>query len=168
MKTIVILTGLILTFVSFSAHAQIQTLTVSPTSTNSAVITVSSNSYAIVKSVDYDDGGLLLMNVQGVNFTKDFSFETVDNLIICGPATIQLQAHCCAYYASYATIEVEPGPFPPGKALTVGANSGNVQVTMQMSTDLVNWTPAVNGMIYTNSPDARFFRIQMVTNAQGP
>ncbi len=36
---------------------------------------------------------------------------------------------------------------------------------MQMFTDLVNWTPAVNGQIYTNSPDAGFFRIKLQTNA---
>lgn len=60
------------------------------------------------------------------------------------------------------------GAFPPDKTLVVGANSGNVQVTMQMSTDLVNWTPAVNEMIYTNAPDARFFRIQLLTNVQAP
>lgn len=166
MKTIV--TGLACTFISFSVCAQIQTLVVSPTSTNSAVITVSSNSFAVVKSVDYDDGGLLLINIQGVSFTKDFSYESIDGLTIAGPATIQLQAHCCAFYASYATIEIVPGLFPPGKTATVGSYSGNVQVTMQMSTDLVNWTPAVNGMVYTNSPDARFFRIQLITNAQAP
>ena len=168
MKTTTTLFSLILTVVSLSVRAQIQTLVVSPTSTNSAVITVSSNSFAVVKSVDNDDGGLLLINIQGVNFTKDFSFESINGLTISGPATIQLQAHCCAFYASYATIEIVPGPFPPGKTLTVGANSGNVQVTMQMSTDLVNWTPAVNGMVYTNTPDARLFRIQTVVNAQGP
>jgi hypothetical protein len=36
---------------------------------------------------------------------------------------------------------------------------------MEMSADLVNWTPAVNGVVYTNSPDARFFRITLETNA---
>ena len=54
--------------------------------------------------------------------------------------------------------------FPPGKTATVGANAANVQATMQMSTDLVDWTPALNGQVYTNSPDARFFRIQLLTN----
>jgi len=64
-----------------------------------------------------------------------------------------------------ATVDIQPGPFPPGRTVTVGAYSGNVRVTMEMSTDLVNWTPAVNASLYTNSPDARFFRIQLVTNA---
>ena len=166
MKTTVILTGLIITFFSLSAHAQIQTLTVSPTSTNSAVITVSSNSFAIIKSVSANYGGTLLINIQGVNFTFDPTTDNVNSYTFSGPATIQLQGNI--YGPGFVTVDVEPGPFPPGKTLTVGANSGNVQVTMQMSTDLVNWTPAVNGMVYTNSPGARFFRIQMVTNAQGP
>jgi len=38
--------------------------------------------------------------------------------------------------------------------VTAGAYGGNVRVTMEMSTDLVNWAPAVNGMVYTNSPEA--------------
>ncbi len=52
-----------------------------------------------------------------------------------------------------------------GKAVTVGANSGNLQLTMEISTDLVNWTAANNGALNTNSPDARFFRIKLLTNA---
>ena len=83
-------------------------------------------------------------------------------VVIAGPAMIQIVSG----YASggFATFCVEPGPFPPGRAVTVGAFSGNVQVTMQMSTDLVNWTTATNALVYTNSPDARFFRIQLNTN----
>ncbi len=166
MKTTIIGTCLILAFISFSACAQVQTLVVSPASTNSAVINVSSNGYAVIKSINPDAGGILLINLQGVNFTFNPSFQNLSGLTFAGPATIQLQGN--SYGATFATVEVEPGPFPPGKTLTVGAYSGNVQVTMQMSTDLVNWTPAVNGMVYTNSPDARFFRIELVTNAQVP
>src|SRR5205085_9205467 len=55
--------------------------------------------------------------------------------------------------------------FPPDKTAVVGAYSGNVQVTMEISTDLVNWTSATNGLVYTNSPAARFFRIKLVTKA---
>jgi hypothetical protein len=166
MKTIFIIIGLILTLISSSAHAQVQTLVVDVTNTNSAVITVSSNSYAVFKTVNGGYGGWVLVNLHGFNFTFDLDDQNFDNMTFSGPATIQLEGS--GYGPAFATIAVEPGPFPPGKTLTVGANSGNVQVTMQMSTDLVNWTPAVNGMVYTNTPDARFFRIQMVTNAQGP
>ena len=166
MKTTTTLFSLILTVVSLSVRAQIQTLVVSPTSTNSAVITVSSNSFATIKSVNSASGGNLQLNLQGVNFSYHLPDASPNGLIFSGPATIQLQGD--GNGASLATVDVEPGPFPPGKALTVGANSGNVQVTLQTSTDLVNWTPAVNGLVYTNTPEARFFRIQMVVNPQGP
>jgi hypothetical protein len=164
MKITTTLIGLILTFVSLSARAQIQTLVVSPANTNSAVITVSSNSFATIKSVNSASGGYIQLNLQGVSFAFHLPEGSPSGLVFSGPATIQLQGD--GYGAALATVDVEPGPFPPGKTLTVGANSGNVQVTMQMSTDLVNWTTAVNGMVYTNTPDARFFRIQLITNAQ--
>jgi hypothetical protein len=162
MKTIVMATGLILALIPISARAQVQTIVAGPTSTNSAVITVSSNSFAVIKSVNADFGGTLLVTMHGVNFAFDPTIENLSNVTFSGPATIQLQGN--VYGPAFATVEVEPGPFPPGKTLAVGANSGNVQVTMQVSTDLVNWTPAVNGTVYTNSPDARFFRIQVITN----
>ena len=158
--------GLALVFAFYAACAQIQTLVVSPANTNGAVATVSSNSFATIKSINANAGGYLLLNLQGVNFTFHLPEGAPNGLTFSGPATIQLQGD--GYSSSLVTVDVEPGPFPPGKALTVGAYSGNVQVTLQMSTDLVNWTTAVNGMVYTNSPDARFFRIQLVTNAQAP
>lgn len=157
---------LTLAYISISASAQIQTLVVTPTSTNSAVITVSSNSFATIKSINSASGGYVQLNVQGANFAFHLPEGAPTGLVFSGPATIQLQGD--GYGAALATVDVEPGLFPPGKTATIGANSGNVQVTMQMSTDLVNWTPAVNGMIYTNTPDARFFRIQLLTNVQSP
>jgi hypothetical protein len=158
--------GLICAVTVSAATAQVQTLVVSPTVTNSPVINVSSNSYVTIKSIRADSGGGLLVNMQGVDFTLSPSQSSVNGITFAGPATIQLQGN--SYGSAFATLDIEPGFFPPDKTLVVGANSGNVQVTMQMSTDLVNWTPAVNGMIYTNAPDARFFRIQLLTNVQSP
>ena len=170
MKTIIKLIIMSLIYVSISAHAQIQTLVVNPSNILSSVITIATNQYVIIKSVDYDYGGLLLINMQGTTFTEDFSFESLDGLTISGPATIQLEAHPDAYYSTFATIEVKPQqlPVPPNQSVTIGSNAGNVQVTMLTSTDLINWTPAVNGMVYTNTPAARFFRIQLLTNIQSP
>ena len=170
MKTIIKLILMSLTCVSISAHAQVQTLVANPSNILSSTITIATNQYAVVKSADYNYGGLLLMNIQGTSFTEDFSFESLDGLTISGPATIQLEAHPDAYYSTFATIEVKPQqlPVPPNQTVTVGSNAGNVQVTMLTSTDLINWTPAVNGMVYTNTPAARFFRIQLLTNVQSP
>ena len=86
---------------------------------------------------------------------------------ITGPATISLitSANNSPVDQAILTLDIEPGPYPPGRTAVVGSNSGNVQVTMQISTDLVNWTTAVNGQVYTNSPIAAFFRIQLIPNA---
>ncbi len=107
-----------------------------------------------------------------VRITKDskafyLPAANVGSMTVAGPAVISLalpeeaQSVCMAF----VTLDIQPSPYPPSRAVTVGAYSGNVQVTMEMSTDLVNWTPAVNATVYTNSPDARFFRIKLVTNA---
>lgn len=113
------------------------------------------------------DGGSLLVNMQGVAFSKSLTFDSVNALIIAGPATLQLEN---TYTPTYATIELKPQQLtvPPNQTVTVGSDAGNVQVTMLTSTDLINWTPAVNGMVYTNTPAARFFRIQLLTGAPGP
>jgi hypothetical protein len=170
MNTKLLITGFIIAIISFSARAQVQTIVMGLGNTNSATITVPANSFAALKTINSQYGAWLAVNMQGINFTFDPSFEILNGYTIAGPATIQLinGGGGPAGGPAFATFAIEPGPFPPGKTLTVGANSGNVQVTMQMSTNLVNWTPAVNGMVYTNTPAARFFRIQSVANAQGP
>ena len=156
----------------------------------SSVLNVPTNGFATLKSASSAYGvpayAQLQITTQGATFlfqpisgSSGNYGNTVDGLlqplVIAGPATIQLLQVDTGNpnnspqfnVTSMATFDVQPTPFPPNKTLTVGAYSGNVQVTMQMSTDLVNWTPAVNAQIYTNSPDARFFRIQLVTNV-GP
>jgi hypothetical protein len=163
-------------FVAFlsvvSTKAQVQTIviTTNAVATNSfyqgQTLNISSNSVATCKSIF---GPVALqISTQGASFFYDASRINLTSypIVIAGPATIQIQQSTSYSPAGgFASFSVEPGPFPPGKAVTVGAYSGNVQVTMQMSTDLVNWTAATNGMVYTNTPDARFFRIQLVTNA---
>ncbi|MGH7953232.1 MAG: hypothetical protein ACREFE_15130, partial [Limisphaerales bacterium] len=86
MKTIIILTGLTIAFISFSAHAQVQTLVISPTNSNSAIITVPTNGYAVVKSFYGDYGGNLLVNMQGANFTFDLTTDNLNNFTFTGPA----------------------------------------------------------------------------------
>ncbi|MGH7950466.1 MAG: hypothetical protein ACREFE_00885 [Limisphaerales bacterium] len=168
MKTVIKLIIISLIYISISARAQMQTLVVNPSNILSSVITVATNQYAVLKSMTQDYSSTLLVNLQGVPFTFDPTVDSFNNLVFSGPATIQLQGN--VYNSAYATIEVKPQqlPVPPNQTVTVGSSAGNVQVTMLTSTDLINWTPAVNGMVYTNTPDARFFRIQLLTNVQSP
>jgi hypothetical protein len=161
MKTAIRLIVVTITFVSISARAQMQTLLVGPTNTNSAVITVSSNSYANVKSI-YGDGQLVI-NMQGFGFTLGDA-DPRNNLCIAGPATIQLRAQCCAYYQSFATIEVI-GPVTqstPSTAVVIPADAGGpVNIILESSTDLLNWSGSLPGT-YGTSTTNRFFRVRAV------
>lgn len=170
-----VLVTLMIAMLKAQAQQGVQTITLNGAiATNSPVITVPTNSYAILKSFSYgappftsSSGGAMYIqaNIQGINMLFPPSSAPVE---FAGPATIQLvyaPNGPGGNFVGYATFDIEPGPYPPGKAVTIGAYSGNVQVTMETSTDLVNWTAAVNGAVYTNSPTAQFFRITLVKNA---
>ena len=89
---------------------------------------------------------------------------------VAGPASIQLvkfespSQQCKAM----ATVDITPSQFPPDRAVTVGPYSADMKVTMEMSTDLVNWTVAQNAAVYTNKPEARFFRIKLEKDIPAP
>lgn len=86
---------------------------------------------------------------------------------IAGPATIRV---VCPSASSSAmlTLDITPSQYPPDRAVTVGPYSADMKVTMEMSTDLVNWTVAQNAAVYTNTPEARFFRIKLEKNIPAP
>lgn len=80
--------------------------------------------------------------------SKTFHYQPqTANGTITGPATVQLAMSPTAGSSclSLVTIDIQPAAFPPDKTAVVGAYSGNVQVTMEISTDLVNWTAAMLG-----------------------
>ena len=86
---------------------------------------------------------------------------------IAGPATIRV---VCPNAGSSAmlTLDITPAAYPPDRAVTVGPYSADMKVTMEMSTDLVNWTVAQNAAVYTNRPEARFFRIKLEKDIPAP
>ena len=166
--------SLALTLFGFiTSHAQVQTIVV-PSGTNSGqTLNIPANSYAKLLSLMGANVGINI-SAQGVSTTiannngAGIPWNNSEPVVVTGPATIQignypLQGQPGFPYPGLATFDVEPAPFPPNKTAIIAANSGNVQVTMQTSTDLVNWTAAVNEQVYTNVPDARFFRIQIQT-----
>ena len=159
----------------FTAHAEIRTLTLDSSITNSSeTITISDQQTIELKAVSpvttwcgSNNGPFLHWNVHGLAFTNNVGFQPA-GWIFSGPASVRIFSPSCPVSGTVATFAIEPSAFPPDKTLTLGAFSGNVKVTMEQSTDLVNWTPAVNAAIYTNAPDARFFRIKMEKNAPPP
>lgn len=142
------------------------TLTLNGSVTNyGTTLAVQPGQMAEVKSFVGMGGGSGLM-IQKDGMQWNFSGGSAIGFKVVGPAQLFLLAEAPAVVM--ATIEITPSAFPPDKAVTVGPYSGNVQVTLESSTDLVNWAPAVSGATYTNTPDARFFRINVQRNAPPP
>ncbi len=81
--------------------------------------------------------------------------------IIRGPATYSLLDYSSA---QGFTIRITPVSFPPNQTLIVPPGTNSVQVSMESSTNLVNWATATNG-VYGSPETVRFFRMKM-TNLQ--
>jgi hypothetical protein len=162
-----IISTIILLSVCKSAHAAqgLVTLTAQGPGASNEVQISSSQSLKLVSGYDTCSNAEAEIHKDGKRFV--YAPHNPHPAIVAGPAVVRLVMSPTAPPGciSFLTLDIQPAAFPPDKTVTVGAYSGNVQVTMEISTDLVNWTPAVNGMVYTNSPDARFFRIKLVTNA---
>jgi len=78
---------------------------------------------------------------------------------ITGPATIYLRAEA---YKAFCTIEVSTpdDSFVPSNAVVIPADSGGpVNIVLESSADLVNWTAALPGAYGANTTN-RFFRVR--------
>lgn len=84
----------------------VQTLVVSPANTNSAMISVPSNSVATIAGELTFSSAYLSVTVQGVLETYALQDVTLNGLTFTGPATIQLQGD--TYGPSFATVEIMP------------------------------------------------------------
>ena len=153
-----------------NSRAALQTLTLDNSITNVS----SSISITAQQTIEFKGfigsvyGGSIIYNINGLSITSSIpglQYDVTTKQLFAGPGSVQILGSTPPQQGQIAvTSDIEPSPFPPDKTLTLGAYSGNVTVTMQESTDLVNWTTAQNGATYTNSPTAAFFRIQMVQN----
>lgn len=95
----------------------------------------------------------------GTNFV---GFKAADatgkGTIMQGPATVVLVAQLGT--PAYLTLKMMPASYPPDKTVILPPGTNQVQVTLESSTNLVNWAAATNG-IYGSPDSARFFRIHM-------
>jgi hypothetical protein len=78
--------------------------------------------------------------------------------IIAGPATFTLASQ--AGLNAALTLKIRPESYDPNKTVIVPPGTNQVAITMESSTNLVNWGTATNG-IYGSPDVARFFRIRM-------
>lgn len=95
----------------------------------------------------------------GTNFV---GFKAADatgkGTIMKGPATVVLVGQLGT--PAYLTLKIMPESFPPDKTVILPPGTNQVQVTLESSTNLVNWAAATNG-VYGSPNEARFFRIHL-------
>jgi hypothetical protein len=56
------------------------------------------------------------------------------------------------------TVKISPMTFDPRQTVTVAPGMGNVQISLETSTNLVQWSCSTNGVY---SDDLRFFRVKL-------
>lgn len=93
------------------------------------------------------------------NYTSGDSFGP--GYLIAGPATISLWNRSDSWGNSYLSLEtwkITPSAFPTDKTLIIPAGTHGATVTLETSTNLLNWTTATNGF-YSGTNTSQFFRI---------
>ena len=98
-------------------------------------------------------GSQLVIEKDGTQIVHSFDLHSFNRLVVAGPASIKV------YDGSMATFRLTPEPYPPDRSILVAPGSGGATVTLECSTNLVDWTSTTNG-VYTNLPVAKFFRIK--------
>ncbi len=77
---------------------------------------------------------------------------------VAGPAVFTLNESGQSYV--YATFKITAQSYDPNRTLILPPGNEQFQVSMESSTNLVQWTAATNG-VYGSPAEARFFRIRM-------
>ena len=82
--------------------------------------------------------------------------------LIAGPATIRMSGVGGGTGPNYCTFNISPETFPPDKTFILPAGTNQVTISLECSTNLVNWLTATNG-VYGSPTEAKFFRIKAQT-----
>ena len=75
-------------------------------------------------------------------------------LVLAGPASIELRGN-----GGIATFKLLPDSYPPDRSILIAPGTGGAAISLECSTNLVDWSSATNG-VYANPPVAKFFRIR--------
>ena len=169
LNTILAVTAVLLASGSAS-HARVVTLTAisagagnpaSPPGTNEVVI----ESYEVAEVVSFPTAMNLNSTLEVLKDGRKATLRTLsvggvffEPVIIAGPATIRLTV-ANNVTAGLCTVKITPEAYPPDKSILIAPGAGGAAITLECSTNLVNWTATTNG-IYTNLPAAKFFRIK--------
>ena len=177
MKTIRSVVAICLFSVSIVLGQTVSLVATAPVggSGSSQILTIQTNQVASVVHVYVPPGADLVgqpVRIPWVDVTinsNTFEYKGAANLVVAGPATILVRVdNTNTYYQTpvsvYATIQItdnEP-QFSPSTAVVIPSDAtGPVQIVLESSPDLVNWTAALPGT-YGSSATNRFFRVRAV------
>jgi hypothetical protein len=135
-----------------------------------ASVTVDSNQVAQVVSAYLINGAGIKIDFNRGSFS--YAYNTSLNAVtpdprpvVAGPATITVFSFPSnPGAAAFCTVELSEadGSFLPSNAVVIPADSGGpVNIILESSADLVNWTAALPGL-YGTSTKNRFFRVRAV------
>ncbi|HKQ39299.1 MAG TPA: hypothetical protein VJ063_14570 [Verrucomicrobiae bacterium] len=80
-------------------------------------------------------------------------------MAMAGPATVRFKSYSLQRdYGAWLTVDIQPEPFDVGRTITLAPGNG-AAISLECTTNLVNWSPATNG-VYTRLNEAKFFRIK--------
>jgi len=167
MKTLIIL--FLVSSMQF-AHAAVVTLTVESKDGTNGVAELVVGPYEVAEVISFPAsmhyGSALYVQKDGKTFTHIVSTADsqvpryFDPLIVAGPATFRLLAPLEGSRRALCTFKITPEAYPPDRALLVPPGTNQVRITLECSTNLVNWFSATNG-VYGPLPEAKFFRIKL-------
>ncbi len=106
----------------------------------------------------HKDGAVLRFIPSGPSFGP----YTYPSIVLAGPATIAFRSEFLQRGGSpaFLTVEITPETYDVNRSITVGPGPGGAKITLECSTNLVNWAMATNGASYTNMNEPKFFRIK--------
>jgi hypothetical protein len=176
MKSLVplVILGIASASAAFGQDARYETVTA-----NAPNATFVTNTISVA---DYETGELISLGANNVGaggsvsitFTRDgltfgalAASSSTPGTTVRGPATFTLVSYNDGgqSYSGYMTVKITPVSFPPNQTLIVPPGTNQVQISLEASTNLVNWATATNGVYGGNTNTAQFFRIHM-TNLQ--
>ena len=149
------------------ARAGVVTITAQATLNTNGVTELSIGSYEIAELISFpygDFSGRLLILKDGRTLqypAASFSPITrpLDSLVVAGPAKIRLESFESTRPV-LCTFRISPEAFAPDRTILMPPGTNQARITLECSTNLVQWFAATNG-VYGPLPEAKFFRIKL-------
>ncbi len=175
-----ILISLLATLLISISQANGQSSTIIVSGTTPTSITVAA--HQVLKVLSFNHGGAegyiqlvregvsmpLLRSIdQNQFFANGFQKQGTNTPVVVGPATIHVtgtaEGSRLAFSYSLTDNAAAASASLPSPAVVIPADaSGEVQIILESSTDLITWTAALPGS-YSSSTTKRFFRIRAIT-----